>query len=143
MTPLRTQAPRAGRRHRIAVRAGYAAAMAVAVAAGAGCSAERAVAVDTGCVIPASVTAAGHTVVEVRGYAFTPALVRVSAGETVTWVNCELRDTDQHTATSDAGAWTSAYFGAGDHVSRTFGTAGTFSYHCEPHPFMKGTVEVE
>jgi plastocyanin len=27
--------------------------------------------------------------------------------------------------------------------SRTFGAAGSFPYHCEPHPSMTGTVTVE
>jgi plastocyanin len=26
---------------------------------------------------------------------------------------------------------------------RTFDQAGTFAYHCTPHPFMRGTVIVE
>ena len=140
-------------------------ALAVVSAIATACASDSTVAPpSTGCQIPASVVAAGHKVVEIRGYAYSPALVRVSAGETVTWVNCEPPTADQHTATSDvelatpgvgvtipdlgltksdAGLWSSGYFGPGAHYSRTFSSPGTFLYHCEPHPAMKGAVLVE
>jgi plastocyanin len=33
--------------------------------------------------------------------------------------------------------------GAGGSWSYTFTTPGTYTYHCSPHPFMKGTVVVK
>ncbi len=45
-------------------------------------------------------------------------------------------------ATSDTGVWASPLFATGSFYSRTFTEAGSFPYHCEPHPFMKATVVV-
>ena len=139
MTEIGSRARRAhGRR---GARYGVVACLAVAAAAW-GC--QGAVSPEpAACRIPASVAAAGNKIIEVRGYAYSPEVVQVSPGQTVTWVNCEGPDADQHTATADSGSWSSQYFGAGEYVSKTFDTEGTFAYHCEPHPLMKGTVQVE
>lgn len=79
-------------------------------------------------------------VVVIRDFSFTPAEARVSPGSTVIWANCG----DQaHTSTSDAGVWDSQLISPGFTYSRTFDQAGSFPYHCEPHPFMTATVVVE
>jgi len=85
----------------------------------------------------------GSTVIAVRNFAFEPAQVRVAAGTKVTWVNCAPADEPAHTSTSDAGVWASPLFATGGVYSRTFDQAGSFAYHCEPHPFMLGTVIVQ
>ncbi|MBC7789168.1 MAG: cupredoxin family copper-binding protein [Anaerolineae bacterium] len=97
--------------------------------------------VDAECRIP--VGAAGSTLVAIRDFAFVPAQVRVRAGEKVTWVNCEPADTEAHTSTSDGPAWDSGSMASGAVFTHTFNQTGTLPYHCEPHPFMKGTVIVE
>ncbi|CAN5525266.1 hypothetical protein BH24GEM3_BH24GEM3_01690 [soil metagenome] len=79
-------------------------------------------------------------VVVIRNFSFQPAQLRVSPGTRVTWVNC---DTDPHTSTADAGGWDSPLLGSGAVFSRTFDRAGSFAYHCEPHPFMTASVVVE
>lgn len=61
-------------------------------------------------------------------------------GEEVRWVNC---DAVQHTATADAGAWDSGMLAKSAVYGRVFPAAGRFEFHCEPHPFMTGTVVVE
>ncbi len=78
-------------------------------------------------------------VVRVRDFAFEPATLNVPAGTTVTFVNC---DTETHTSTSDTNAWDSGSLSPATTFQRTFPSAGTFPYHCDPHPFMKGTVVV-
>lgn len=96
------------------------------------------------CRIPTSSPAAGTVVIFIRNFTFIPQSVTVKRGTKVTWVNCEDDSADPHTSTSDAGLWDSPTLRSGDTYSRTFDTAGTrFDYHCVPHPFMKGTVEVE
>lgn len=80
------------------------------------------------------------TTVVIRDFAFEPAQMRVSAGESVTWVNC---DRESHTSTADGGEWRSGLLSPGTSFSRTMDAAGTFPYHCDPHPFMQGTVVVE
>jgi plastocyanin len=92
------------------------------------------------CSLPVGEGVPGSTLVIIRGFAFTPADVRVRPGERVTWVNC---DTDIHTSTADAGQWASPLLAPGDGFTQTFPTAGEFPYHCEPHPFMVARVIVE
>jgi plastocyanin len=79
-------------------------------------------------------------VVEIRNLRFQPALLRVPAGATVTWVN---RDQDLHTSTSDNGVWDSDIIAPDASFVRTFTTAGQFPYHCVPHPTMMASIVVE
>jgi plastocyanin len=85
----------------------------------------------------------GSSVVIIRDFTFIPAQVRVRPGTTVTWVNCEQTGTDSHTSTSDAGVWTSQLLTPGATFTREFASGGSFPYHCEPHPGMRGMVTVE
>lgn len=70
---------------------------------------------------------------------FSPNPVEVKAGETVTWVN---DDSARHTVTSKDGTFDSGMMGKGQSFSYTFDKAGEYSYFCEPHPSMVGTVVV-
>jgi plastocyanin len=92
------------------------------------------------CSFPLGEGLPGSTIVVIRDFAFGPAEVRVEAGERVTWINC---DQDAHTSTADGGQWTSPLLSPGDGFTQAFPTAGEFSYHCEPHPFMVARVIVE
>lgn len=84
---------------------------------------------------------AGTTLLFIRDYRFDPEEVRVPAGTRVSWINCG--PADAHTATSSTGDWGSSLLAPGGHYTRTFDTAGSFDYFCEPHPFMEGTIIVE
>jgi plastocyanin len=72
--------------------------------------------------------------------AYTPNPISVSVGGTVMWMN---NDSIAHTSTSDNGTWDSGTMAPGASFSRTFPTAGTFTYHCAIHPNMVGTVTVQ
>lgn len=85
----------------------------------------------------------GSTVIVIRDFTFTPAMARVRPGTKVTWVNCEPAGTDAHTSTSDAGVWNSPLLVTGATYTQLFGVAGSYPYHCTPHPGMRGTVTVE
>jgi len=85
----------------------------------------------------------GSTLVVIRDFSFQPGEIRVRAGATVTWANCDDPGQPAHTSTADQGAWSSPSLSPGDVFSHTFAQAGTFTYHCEPHPFMTATVIVE
>ena len=99
---------------------------------------------DLTCPVPVSATGARKAVVTIRGYQFAQDTLRISAGTTVTWVNCDdLAGRDAHTSTSDAGVWASPLFAEGATYSRTFATSGTFPYHCQPHTGMKAVVIVQ
>ena len=79
--------------------------------------------------------------VKITDYMFSPQTIKVKVGDTVTWTN---NDTVKHTVTIDSGDGPkSDLFGKGQTYTYTFKKAGTFTYHCEPHPYMKGTVIVE
>ncbi len=86
---------------------------------------------------------AGNIVIGIKDFLFVPANVEVSRGATVTWVNCETAPSLAHTATADDRSWTSPFFNRGQVYSRTFTTAGTIPYHCDPHPNMVATLVVK
>ena len=80
--------------------------------------------------------------VTIADMAFGPTVITVKKGTTVTWTN---NDSVQHNVAPDT---ETGEFKAGELLSKgesyevTFNTVGTFTYHCTPHPFMKGTVLV-
>jgi plastocyanin len=89
--------------------------------------------------------------VSIIDFEFSPASVTVAPGTTVTWTNMSASGSD-HTTTSDSqtGAehWDSGLTnknpasGLQATFSHTFTTPGTYTYHCNVHTFMRGTVVV-
>lgn len=77
--------------------------------------------------------------VDIVEFTYQPDPVVVQAGGKVIWQN---QDTAPHTATADDGSWDTGTIEKGKIGSETFKEAGTFTYFCEIHPTMKGTVEV-
>jgi plastocyanin len=79
--------------------------------------------------------------VSVRNLAFTPASVTVPVGGKVVW---RFEDGSiPHTVTADANSFGSAPNGlTSGTFEHSFGQAGTYDYHCDFHPTMKGTVTV-
>ncbi|HEY1025348.1 MAG TPA: plastocyanin/azurin family copper-binding protein [Sphingobacteriaceae bacterium] len=80
------------------------------------------------------------TAVTIQGMAFSPSSLTVTTGTTVTWTN---RDNVAHTVTADDNSFSSPLINNGGTYSRTFNTAGTFPYHCTPHPEMRATITVQ
>ncbi len=79
--------------------------------------------------------------IEIKVFAFRPKSLTIRKGDTVVWTNM---DFIKHTATSDSGIeLDSVLLGKGESYSHTFNEAGTYDYHCTPHPYMKGTIIVE
>lgn len=79
--------------------------------------------------------------VTIANFAFTPQTITVKRGSTVIWTN---EDSVGHTVTSDTGnGLDSPLLSKGQSYSKIFNATGTFSYHCTPHPNMKGIVIVE
>lgn len=74
-------------------------------------------------------------------WGFEPATITIHIGDTVTWTNDGML---QHTVTADDGSFDSGLLDKGASWSRTsFDAAGSFGYHCAPHPWMKGSVVVQ
>lgn len=77
--------------------------------------------------------------VDIVEFTYQPDPVVVQAGGKVIWQN---QDTAPHTATADDGSFDTGTIEKGKIGSETFKEAGTFTYFCEIHPTMHGTVEV-
>jgi plastocyanin len=135
-------------RHSLRVRAtALVAAGAFAVSALAACFSEHDAPTEPiaagECRIPLDERTIGATIVFIREFAFHPQTITVPAGGRVAWVNCDEPGTEPHTSTSDGPTWDSGLLSPGMIYSRSFDAAGSFPYHCEPHPGMTGTVTVE
>jgi len=77
---------------------------------------------------------------------FSPNVVNINQGDTVTWKN---NDTVSHTTTSGNPSdnqtgtiWDSGLIAPGSTFSFTFQNAGDYHYHCMVHPWMTGEVLV-
>ena len=77
--------------------------------------------------------------VDIRSFKFKPPAIAVKKGGRVKWVNS---DEAAHTATADDRSFDTQTIEAGKARMVTFTTTGTFPYHCDFHPFMKGTIVV-
>ena len=78
--------------------------------------------------------------VTIKDNAFNPAIVNISAGDTVRWTNL---DSTTHTVVSTGGTYfKSENLNQGDSYEFLFTDPGTYEYYCEIHPSMKGTVVV-
>jgi plastocyanin len=77
---------------------------------------------------------------QASAYVFSPSSLTVATGDTVTWTNNGTAP-EGHDVTGDGLA--SGILQEGQSYSNTFTSAGTFSYICSLHPFMKGSVTVQ
>jgi plastocyanin len=77
--------------------------------------------------------------VQIVEFTYEPDPVVVQVGGKVIWQN---EDTAPHTATADDGSFDTGIIEKGKLGSATFKEPGTFTYFCEVHPTMHGTVEV-
>lgn len=78
--------------------------------------------------------------VRIEDFAFMPKEMTVAKGTKVTWTNY---DSSTHTVTADDDSWDSGNLQEDDTWSKTFNELGTFTYHCELHPEMTGTIVVK
>lgn len=89
----------------------------------------------------ASPTASQQTyTVAIVNFAFQPSTMTIPRGATVMWRN---DGAVTHTVTSDTGAFNSGNLSPGATFTHQFNQAGTYPYHCTPHPFMTGTITVQ
>ena len=88
---------------------------------------------------PKAVAAASGSVT-IADFQFAPATITINQGDTVTWNN---NGPTPHSATANDGSFDTGILKKGQSGSHTFNQAGTFSYFCKPHPFMKASVVVQ
>lgn len=87
-------------------------------------------------------TSSNAVAVEISNFAYSPTTLTVKVGTTVTWTN---KDSARHDVAADkpsSDAPSSELLGRGESYSFTFNKAGTYSYHCTPHPNMQAKVIV-
>jgi plastocyanin len=91
---------------------------------------------------PTAAAGAAKSAVTIAGFAYAPTPVTVSPGEKVDVTNT---DSAEHTITSDmAGLFLADDVKTGMHVTFTAPSkAGTYTYHCQYHPNMHGTLVVK
>lgn len=78
--------------------------------------------------------------VQIKGMAFSPNSLSVSAGDTIKFVN---RDGAPHTATADDGSFDTGRLSKGQSKTIKISKAGSFGYFCGVHPSMKGKVTAQ
>jgi plastocyanin len=83
--------------------------------------------------------AGGEVDVAIADFAFDPADIQAAVGQTVTFTN---NDSAPHTATLDDGSCTTPNISTGGSDGLTFNAAGTYPFHCNVHPNIKGTITV-
>jgi len=83
---------------------------------------------------------ASGNAVDVKNFSFNPSSLTVSKGTKVTWT---FDDSAKHNVTDSKSTFKSQDLSGGGTYSFTFSTAGTYSYICSIHPYMKGTVTVK
>jgi len=80
--------------------------------------------------------------VEIKDFKYSPATLTVKAGEKITVTN---KDVAGHSVTSDDGkSFDSGVLSQDQSIVITApAVAGTYPFHCTPHPSIKGTLVVE
>lgn len=81
----------------------------------------------------------GSTEVAISGFSFGPGTLKVSAGQSVTWVN---GDDTPHQISIVGATQRSEVMLKGQSATLQFDAAGNIAYVCGLHPTMKGTIEV-
>jgi plastocyanin len=84
-------------------------------------------------------SATAANTVTIKNFAFSPNPITVKTGTTLTVVN---DDTITHTLTADNGAFDTGDLAGGRRARLTLDRPGTYTYHCQIHTFMTGTVRV-
>jgi plastocyanin len=107
-----------------------------------------------GCIFPQPSSAPAATVsprlspadenyITIENLTFNPPVLTIHAGSSATWIN---REPVTHSVVSDTGnpeLFATAPLAYGQEQSIVFSKPGTYTYHCEIHPSMNGTVIVQ
>ena len=94
---------------------------------------------------PATPVAAGSpttaaATIKIYDFGFDQPQVTIQTGQSVTFINTGRIG---HTATASEGSFDTGLLQQGQSSTITFNNPGKFAYYCQPHPFMKGVIQVE
>ncbi len=85
--------------------------------------------------------------VDIKDFAFAPSELKIKVGDTVVFTQRDATihtvDTDPHPTHTQLPGFVSGSLAQGQSYSHTFTKAGTFTYHCSPHPNMMAKIIVE
>ena len=87
-----------------------------------------------------SASPAKSKAINIDNFSFSPAVLHVPAGTTVTWTN---HDDIPHTVVETGRKFKSKALDTDDTFSYTFAEPGTYEYFCGLHPKMTGKVIVD
>ena len=76
---------------------------------------------------------------DIMGWGYDNPNLSIAAGQTVIWTNTGAQ---VHNIIADDNSFDSGSIDPGATFSRSFTDAGTYTYHCAPHPWMKATITV-
>ncbi len=101
---------------------------------------------SNGTTTPAAEVPKAQYTVLIENFAFAPATLTIKKGESVEFIQ---KDAIPHTVTTDPHplhtqlpGFESSLLSQGQSYIYTFDKAGTWTYHCHPHPTMQGTIVV-
>lgn len=85
--------------------------------------------------------------IAIQNFAFAPPELKIKVGDSVKFTQkdsvAHTVDTDPHPDHTQLPGFVSGSLSQGQSYTHTFTKAGTFTYHCSPHPSMKGKIIVE
>lgn len=100
-------------------------------------------------------TGSSEVTIDIKNFKYQKQNIKIKKGTKVTWVNKDamehnvMKQHEDEEKAHDAPAHDEATEGLespliskGESWSYTFNEVGTQSYHCSPHPYMKGSVTV-
>ena len=88
----------------------------------------------------ATAATANPAAVQIDNFHYSPAMLVVAPGTTVTWTN---DDDSPHTVREKDGKFKSAALDTDDKFSQTFTAPGEYEYFCSIHPYMIGKIVVK
>ena len=86
----------------------------------------------------AGTTARGAGAIAIHNFAFAPMTLKAKVGDSITVSN---QDNTDHSLTANDGSFDTGVFATGSKTIKLT-KAGTFSFHCQIHSFMTGTITV-
>lgn len=88
---------------------------------------------------PSTVVQAGNATIKIVNFDYVPMRLTVRAGTRITVTN---HDQTAHTVTARSGAFDSGTVAPGQSRALTVSKPGVYTYYCQFHAFMSGTLTV-